>query len=62
MDAASISLIISSLLRLTADFSEQAASGTITDDQINAMLTLLGHNADTWQAAVDAHKAKVAAG
>ncbi len=57
MDPASISLLISSGMRLWADMSERNSAGTITDADIELMLTTLGHNAESWQAKIDAHKA-----
>ena len=59
LDPVSVSLLVSQVLRLTADFSEAAHAGTITDEQIDAMLTLIGHNADSWQAEIDAKKLKL---
>lgn len=57
LDPVSVSLLLSSVLRLTADLSEQAHAGTISDEDITKMLDLLGHNLDTWQAKIDAHRA-----
>jgi hypothetical protein len=56
MDPATIAMLISSGMRVYADISERNASGTITDDDIAKMLALLGHDADTWQAELDAKK------
>lgn len=55
VDPLSAALIVSELLRLTADFQQGAVAGTITHDDIVRMLGVLGHTLDTWQAKVDAH-------
>jgi len=50
-------MLLSAGMRAYADFADRAAAGTITHDDIQKMLGMLGHTLDTWQAKVDAHKA-----
>lgn len=57
MDAASTAVLLSTFLRLGADMQDRMNAGTITHDDIKAMLAAVGHTLDTWQAHVDAHKA-----
>lgn len=56
MDPIAISALLSTGMRLWADFADRAAAGTITHEDIQKMLGLLGHTLDTWQAKIDAHK------
>lgn len=52
-----ISALVTAGMRMYADFADRAAAGTITHEDIQKMLGMLGHTLDTWQAKVDAHKA-----
>ncbi len=56
MDTASTALLVSELLRMSADMQDRLTAGTITQDDIDKMLALLDHTLDTWQAKVDAHR------
>jgi hypothetical protein len=58
MDALSISLLVSSLARLSADMMDRQTAGTITQADIDKMLALLDHTLDTWQAKIDARRAQ----
>jgi hypothetical protein len=57
MDPTILAALITASLRELALMQERAASGTITQADIDKMLVVLDHTLDTWQAKVDAHKA-----
>jgi len=57
MDPVTLAALISSGMRMYADFADRAAAGTISHEDIQTMLSTVGHTLDTWQAKVDAHKA-----
>lgn len=57
MELLELAPLLSAGMRAYADFADRAAAGTISHDDIQRMLGLLGHTLDTWQADLDAKKA-----
>ncbi len=59
MDAVTATALAAEVLSLASGFVTSAQNGTITQAQIDAMLAILGHNLDSWQAQIDARKLKL---
>lgn len=52
-----ISGLVSAGLRVYADIAERNAAGTITDADIDLLLSTLGTKADAWETQIQAHRA-----
>lgn len=50
------SMLLSQVLRFTADMQDRINHGVITDDDINKMLALIDGELDAWEAQVAARR------